>query len=81
MTFSNQEMELTYILVVSNLERSKQFCINILGAEFYREYGGSSCVVRYGHLLEIKWLKWLDGRCFLVNNTHEQSICCNGGFS
>jgi hypothetical protein len=22
----------------------------------------------------------LDGRCFLVNNTHEQSICCDEGF-
>jgi catechol 2,3-dioxygenase-like lactoylglutathione lyase family enzyme len=33
--------------VVSDLEKSKSFYQNILGAELYREYGGSSCVLRF----------------------------------
>lgn len=40
-------MELTHILVVSDLEESKSFYTNVLGAEVYREYGGTSCVLNF----------------------------------
>jgi catechol 2,3-dioxygenase-like lactoylglutathione lyase family enzyme len=39
--------ELTQILVVSDVERSRSFYLNVLGAELYREYGGSSVVLRF----------------------------------
>jgi catechol 2,3-dioxygenase-like lactoylglutathione lyase family enzyme len=45
--FPTEGMELTHILVVSNMERSKDFYENVLGAEVYREYGGSSCVLKF----------------------------------
>jgi catechol 2,3-dioxygenase-like lactoylglutathione lyase family enzyme len=45
--FPTEDMELTHILVVSDLERSKAFYSNILGAEIYREYGGTSCVLTF----------------------------------
>jgi catechol 2,3-dioxygenase-like lactoylglutathione lyase family enzyme len=40
-------VELTHILVVSNIEESKNFYKDILGAEVYREYGGTSCVLKF----------------------------------
>jgi catechol 2,3-dioxygenase-like lactoylglutathione lyase family enzyme len=40
-------MELTTILVVSDLERSLAFYRDVLGAEVYREYGGTSIVFRF----------------------------------
>ena len=40
-------MELTHILVVSDLSRSRAFYRDVLGAELYREYGGSSLVLRF----------------------------------
>jgi catechol 2,3-dioxygenase-like lactoylglutathione lyase family enzyme len=40
-------MELTQILVVSEMEQSKKFYVDILGAELYREYGGTSCVLKF----------------------------------
>jgi catechol 2,3-dioxygenase-like lactoylglutathione lyase family enzyme len=40
-------MELTHILVVSELERSRDFYRDILGASVYREYGGTSCVLQF----------------------------------
>jgi catechol 2,3-dioxygenase-like lactoylglutathione lyase family enzyme len=45
--FPTSDMELTHILVVSNIEKSKEFYQNVLGAEVYREYGGSSCVLKF----------------------------------
>ena len=39
-------MELTHILVVSEIARSRAFYCDVLGAEVYREYGGTSCVLR-----------------------------------
>ena len=45
--FPASGMELTHILVVSNIHKSKEFYQNILGAEIYREYGGSSCVLKF----------------------------------
>ena len=38
-SFPIDGMEMTHILVVSDLEASKQFYQNILGAELYREAG------------------------------------------
>ncbi len=44
--FPGAGMELTHILVVADLERARTFYRDVLGAEVYREYGGSSCVLR-----------------------------------
>lgn len=45
--FPSEDMELTTILVVKDLERSKDFYSNILGATLYREYGGTSIVYKF----------------------------------
>ena len=45
--FPSEDMELTTILVVKNLEESKNFYSNVLGAELYREYGGTSIVYKF----------------------------------
>ena len=45
--FPTKDMELTHILVISDLERSRPFYRDILGAEIVREYGGTSCVLRF----------------------------------
>ena len=45
--FPKQGMELTHILVVSDIERARSFYLDVLGAELYREYGGSSIVIRF----------------------------------
>jgi catechol 2,3-dioxygenase-like lactoylglutathione lyase family enzyme len=39
--------ELTHLLVVGDLERSKTFYTDLLGAELHREYGGTSVVLRF----------------------------------
>lgn len=39
-------MEMTHILVVADLERARSFYVGVLGAEVYREYGGTSCVLQ-----------------------------------
>ena len=39
--------ELTTILVVSDMEASKNFYLNVLGAELFREYGGTSLVIKF----------------------------------
>lgn len=39
--------ELTTILVVSDMEKSKGFYLDKLGASMYREYGGDSLVIRF----------------------------------
>lgn len=38
---------LTTILVVSDIEKSKNFYLYVLGAELYREYGGDSVVLQF----------------------------------
>jgi catechol 2,3-dioxygenase-like lactoylglutathione lyase family enzyme len=38
---------LTTILVVSDIEKSKQFYLDILGAKLEREYGGDSVVLEF----------------------------------
>lgn len=40
--------ELTHILVVSDLDRSRAWYADVLGATVEREYGGSSVVLRFG---------------------------------
>ena len=40
-------MALTHILVVSDLERSRRWYTDVLGATLYREYGGSSAVLQF----------------------------------
>jgi len=46
MTFPTKEMELTRLLVVSNIDRSRTWYRDVLGAEVVREYGGSSAVLK-----------------------------------
>lgn len=40
-------MELAHLLVVSDIERARTFYTEVLGAELYREYGGTSVVLRF----------------------------------
>ena len=40
-------METTRLLVVSDLERSRSWYRDVLGAEVQGEYGGTSCVLRF----------------------------------
>lgn len=42
--FPASGMELTHILVVSDLDRARWFYLDVLGASLYREYGGTSLV-------------------------------------
>jgi catechol 2,3-dioxygenase-like lactoylglutathione lyase family enzyme len=41
------DVALTHILVVTDLQRSRRFWVDVLGAQLYREYGGSSVVLRF----------------------------------
>ena len=45
--FPTPDMELTHILVVGDLGRARTFYTDVLGAEVYREYGGTSLVLRF----------------------------------
>ena len=45
--FPTEDVELTQLLVVSDLERARTFYRDVLGAEVYREYGGTSCVLQF----------------------------------
>ena len=45
--FPAEGMELTHLLVVSDVERATAFYRDTLGAELYREYGGTSAVLRF----------------------------------
>ena len=44
--FPTEGMELTHILVVGDAGRARDFYRDVLGAELYREYGGTSVVLR-----------------------------------
>ena len=44
--FPVEGMELTHILVVEDAARARDFYVDVLGAELYREYGGTSVVLR-----------------------------------
>ncbi len=41
------DVAVTHILVVANPARSRDFWVDVLGAELYREYGGTSVVLRF----------------------------------
>jgi catechol 2,3-dioxygenase-like lactoylglutathione lyase family enzyme len=45
--FPTAEMELTHLFVVSDLARARAFYRDVLGATVEREYGGTSCVLRF----------------------------------
>ena len=45
--FPSSGVEMTHILVVSSIEDSKRFYRDVLGAEVFREYGGTSCVLNF----------------------------------
>ena len=44
--FPSKDMELTHLVVVTDLRRSVAFYRDVLGAELFREYGGTSAVFR-----------------------------------
>lgn len=44
MTFPTPDIAVTHIFVVSDLAASRDWYAQVLGAELYREYGGSSAV-------------------------------------
>jgi catechol 2,3-dioxygenase-like lactoylglutathione lyase family enzyme len=45
--FPTEGVELTHLLVVSDIERARWFYRDVLGATVYREYGGTSCVMSF----------------------------------
>ena len=46
-TFPTDDVEVTLLLVVGDVERSTVFYRDVLGATLYREYGGTSAVLRF----------------------------------
>jgi catechol 2,3-dioxygenase-like lactoylglutathione lyase family enzyme len=44
--FPSEGMKFTHILVVGDAGRARDFYSDVLGAELYREYGGTSVVLR-----------------------------------
>lgn len=40
-------MEVTHLLIVDDIERARTFYTEVLGAELFREYGGTSVVLRF----------------------------------
>lgn len=46
--FPEPGVEMTQILVVSDLARSREWYLNVLGADLHSEYGGTSLVLRFG---------------------------------
>lgn len=47
MSFPTPDMALTHILVVSDVDRSRHWYTEVLGAELYRDYGGDSAVLSF----------------------------------
>jgi hypothetical protein len=45
--FPTEAMALTHLMVVGDVARSREFYERVLGAEIYREYGGTTCVPRF----------------------------------
>ena len=41
------DVAVTHILVVADPSRARDFWVDVLGAELYREYGGTSVVLRF----------------------------------
>ena len=46
-SFPTEGMELTHLMVVSDLAASVHFYRDVLGASLYREYGGTSAVFQF----------------------------------
>jgi catechol 2,3-dioxygenase-like lactoylglutathione lyase family enzyme len=46
-SFPADATDLTRLLVVADVERSRDWYRDVLGAEIVNEYGGTSCVVRF----------------------------------
>lgn len=45
--FPTDGMSMTHIMVVSDVDRARDFYRDVLGAELYREYGGTSAVLNF----------------------------------
>ena len=45
--FPSRGVEMTHLLVVSDMDESRSFYNDVLGATIYREYGGTSCVLSF----------------------------------
>ena len=45
--FPTPDVEVTHLFVVSDMDKSRTFYRDVLGASVYREYGGSSCVLQF----------------------------------
>jgi catechol 2,3-dioxygenase-like lactoylglutathione lyase family enzyme len=45
--FPTEGVALTLLMVVSDMDRSRHFYRDVLGATVYREYGGTSCVLNF----------------------------------
>ena len=45
-TFPRVGMELTHLFAVSDMDKSRAFSKDVLGATLYQEYGGTSCVLQ-----------------------------------
>src|SRR5258708_12973557 len=45
--FRTEGVAFTVLLVVRDMERSRHFYRDVLGATVYREYGGTSCVLNF----------------------------------
>ena len=45
--FPEAQMQMTLLLVVSDVERSRKWYEEVLGATVYREYGDTSCVLQF----------------------------------
>jgi len=45
--FPTEGVALTHLFVVSDMEQSRHFYRDVLGATVYREYGGTSCVLNF----------------------------------
>lgn len=55
--FPVEGVELTLLLVVSDVERSRRFYTDVLGATLHREYGGTSAVLQF----QGSWLLFVTG--------------------
>jgi catechol 2,3-dioxygenase-like lactoylglutathione lyase family enzyme len=47
MVFPVEGVQMTVLLVVKDMDRSREFYRDVLGATVYREYGGTSCVLGF----------------------------------
>lgn len=55
--FPTDKVEVTVLRVVSDLKRSRHFYKDVLGAQEFREYGGSSTVLKFAGM----WLLLVTG--------------------